>query len=182
MKCEVKWVYWCITKSKTSGAYGISVELFEILRDNAVKVLHSICQKIWKTQQWPQDRKDCFDCNPKERCFQRMFNYHTVALISHVTKVISPSKSLTLHELWNSTCSSWIWKCRGTRDQIANIHWIIKKKKQDNSRNTPTSDLLTMQKPLTVDHNKLWKTCRDWNTRPSYLPSEKSECRSRSNR
>ena len=70
-------------------------------------------------------------------------------------------------------------KDRGRRDQTANIHWVIRK--QENSRNTPTSALLTMQKPLTVNHNKLWKTHRDCNTRPSYLPSEKSVCKSRSN-
>ena len=99
LKYEVKGSFRSITMSKASGGDGIAVELFEILRDDAVKVLHSICQQIWKTQQWPQEWKGPLDCNPKERLFQRMFNYHTVALISHTTQVISPSKSSTVHEL-----------------------------------------------------------------------------------
>ena len=99
-----------ITTNKASGGDGIPVELFQILKDDAVKVLHSICQQMWKTQQWPQDWKDRFPCNPQEKWFQKMFNYHTVALISHATKVISPRKSWTVHELWNSICSSWIEK------------------------------------------------------------------------
>ena len=99
LKCEVKGAFRSITTSKASGGDGIAGELFEILRDDAVKVLHSICQQIWKTQQWPQEWKGRFDCNHKERRFQRTFNYHTVPLISHATKVISPSKSSTAHEL-----------------------------------------------------------------------------------
>ena len=85
--------------SKASGGDGIAVQLFQILENDAVKVLQSIYQQMWKTQQWPQDWKGHFPCNSKERRFQRMFNYHTVALISHATKVISPSKSSTVHEL-----------------------------------------------------------------------------------
>ena len=85
--------------SKASGGDGIAVELFQILKDDAVKVLHLTRRQIWKTQQWPQNWKGCFHCNPKERQFQRMFNYHTLALISHATKIISPSKSSTIHEL-----------------------------------------------------------------------------------
>ena len=108
MKCEVKGVFRSITIRKTSGGDGIARELFEILRNDAVKVLHSLCQQIWNTQQWPQDWKGHFDCNPKERQVQRMFNCHTFALISHATKVISPSKSSTVHQLWNSICSIWI--------------------------------------------------------------------------
>ena len=99
LKFEVKGAFRSITMSKASGGDGIAVELYEILRDDAVKVLHSICKQIWKPQQWPQDWKGRFDCNPKERQFQRMFNYHTFALISHSTKVIYPSKSSAVHEL-----------------------------------------------------------------------------------
>ena len=99
LKCEVKGAFRSVTMSKARGGDGIAGELFEILRDDAAKVLHSICQQIWKTQQWPQDWKGPLHCNPKERLFQRMFNYHAVALISHTTQVISPSKSSTVHEL-----------------------------------------------------------------------------------
>ena len=72
-ECEVKWALGSITMNKASGGYGIPVELFQILKDDAVKELHSICQQIWKTQQWPQDWKRCFQSNPKERQCQRMF-------------------------------------------------------------------------------------------------------------
>ena len=73
LECEVKWALGRITMNKASGGYGIPVELFQILKDDAVKVLHSICQQLWKTQQWPQDwKKVSFHSNPKERKFQRM--------------------------------------------------------------------------------------------------------------
>ena len=71
LECEVKWVLESITTNKASGGDGIPVELFQILRDDAVKVLHSVCQQIWKTQQWPQEWKRCFHSNPKERQSQR---------------------------------------------------------------------------------------------------------------
>ena len=72
LECEVKWALGSITTNKASGGIGIAVELFQILKDDAVKVLHSICQQIWKTQQWPQDGKVSFHSNPKERQCQRM--------------------------------------------------------------------------------------------------------------
>ena len=73
LECEVKWALESITMNKASGGDGIPVELFQILKDDVVKVLHSICQQIWKIQQWPQDWKRCFHSNPKERQCQRMF-------------------------------------------------------------------------------------------------------------
>ena len=72
LECEVKWALESITMNKASGGDGIPAELFQILKDDAVKVLHSICLQIWKTQQWPQDCKMCFQANPKERQCQRM--------------------------------------------------------------------------------------------------------------
>ena len=72
LDCEVKWALGSITTNKANGGGGIPVELFQVLKDDAVKVLHSICQQIWKTQQWPQDWKSCFHSNPKERQCQRM--------------------------------------------------------------------------------------------------------------
>ena len=73
LECEVKWAFGSITMNKAGGGDGIPVELFQILKDDAVKVLHSICQQIWKTQQWPQVEKVSFHSNPKERQCQRMF-------------------------------------------------------------------------------------------------------------
>ena len=72
LECEVKWVLGSITTNKASGGDGIPVEVFQILKDDAVKVLLSVCQQVWKTQQWPQDWKRCFHSNPKERQYQRM--------------------------------------------------------------------------------------------------------------
>ena len=89
LKCEVKWALESITMNKTSGGDGIPLELFQILKDDAVKVLRSICQQIWKTQQWPQDwKKSVFIPIPKKGNAKGCSNYHTVALISHSSKVM----------------------------------------------------------------------------------------------
>ena len=89
LQCEVKWALGSITTNKTSGGYGIPVELFEILKDDAVKVLHSICQQMWKTQQWTQDWKIAvFIPIPKKGNAKECSNYHTVALITHASKVM----------------------------------------------------------------------------------------------
>ena len=87
LECEVKWAFGNITTNKASGGDGIPVELFQILKDNAVKVLHSICQQIWKTQQWPRDWKtSVFIPIPKKGSAKKCSNYHTDALISHASK------------------------------------------------------------------------------------------------
>ena len=89
LECKVKWALGSITMNKASGGDGIPVELFQILKANAVKVLHSTCQKIWKTQQWPQDWKmSVFIAIPKEGNANKYSNYHTIALISHASKVM----------------------------------------------------------------------------------------------
>ena len=89
LECEVKWALGSITTNKASGADGILVELFQILKDDAVKVLHSICQQIWKTQQWPQDwKRSIFSPIPKKGNAKECSNYHTIALISHPSKVM----------------------------------------------------------------------------------------------
>ena len=89
LECEVKWALGRITTNKTSGGDGISVELFQILKDDAVKVLHSICQQIWKTQQWPQDwKRSVFISIPKKGNAKGCSNYCTIALISHSSKVM----------------------------------------------------------------------------------------------
>ena len=89
MECEVKWALGSITMSKASGGDGIPAELFQILKDDAVKVLHSICQQIWKMQQWPQDwKRSVFISIPKKGNTKQCSNYHTIALFSHASKII----------------------------------------------------------------------------------------------
>ena len=89
LECEVKWALESITTNKASGGDGIPVELFQILKDDAVKVLHSICQQIWKTQQWHQDwKRSVFIPIPKKGNAKECSNYRTIALISHTSKVM----------------------------------------------------------------------------------------------
>jgi len=89
LECEVKWVLGSITTNKGSGGDGIPVELFQILKDNAEKVLHSICQQMWKTQQWPQDwKRSVFIPIPKKGNAKECSNYCTIALLSHTSKVM----------------------------------------------------------------------------------------------
>ena len=125
-ECEVKWVLGCITTIKASGDDGILVELFQILKDDAVKVLHSICQQIWKTQQWPQDWKwSVFIPFPKKGNAKECSNYHTITLISHASKVMLKILQARLQQYMNCELPDIqvvLRKGRGTRDQIANIH------------------------------------------------------------
>ena len=89
LEYEVKWALGCITTNNASGGDGIPVELFQIMEDDAVKVLYSICQQIWKTQQWPQDwKRSVFIPIPKKGNVKQCSNYHTIALISHASKVV----------------------------------------------------------------------------------------------
>ena len=131
MECEVKGALGSITMNKTSGGDGIPGELFQILRDDAVKVLHSICQQISKTQQWPQDWKSMvFITIPKKSNVKERSNYSTIALISHASKVMVKILQARLQEYVNSELpdvQAGLRKVMGTRDQIANIHGIIKK-------------------------------------------------------
>ena len=159
LECEVKWALGSITMNKASGGDGIPVELFRILKDDAVKVLHSICQQIWKTQLWPQDwKRSVFTLIPKKGKAKECSNYCTIALISHASKVMLKIFQIRLQQYVNCELpdvQAGFRKGRGTRDQIANIHWIMEKarvfrKKQGSSRKTSTSALLTMPKPLTV--------------------------------
>ena len=103
LECEVKWALESITMNKASGGDGIPVELFQILKDDAVKVLHSICQQIWKTQQWPQDwKRSVFIPIPKKGNAKECSKYCTTALISHANKVMlknSPSQVSAIREL-----------------------------------------------------------------------------------
>ena len=131
LECEVKWALGSITKNKASAGDGIPVELFQILKDDAVNVLHSICQQIWKTQQWPQDWKmSVFIPIPKKGNAKECSNYHTIALISHTSKVMLKILKARLQQYLYCELpdvQAGFRKGRRTRDQIANIHWIIKK-------------------------------------------------------
>ena len=131
LECEVKWPLESITMDKASGGDGIPVELFQILKDDAVKVLHSICQQIWKTQQWPQDRKrSIFIPIPKKGNAKECSNYCTIALISHASKVMLKILQARLQQYVNRELpdvQAGFRKGRGTRDQIASIRWIIEK-------------------------------------------------------
>ena len=152
LECEVKWALESITTNKASGGDRIPVELFQILEDDAVKVLHSICQQIWKTQQRPQDgKRSVFIPIPKKGNAKECSNYRTLALISHASKVMLKILQARLQQYMNRELpdvQAGFRKGRGTRDQIANItgSW----KKQESSRKTSISALLTMPKPLTV--------------------------------
>ena len=124
LECEVKWALGSITTSKASRGDGIPVELFQILKD-AVKVLHSICQQIWKTQQWPQDwQRSVFIPIPKKDNAKECSNYHTIALISHTSKVMLKILQARLQQYVNHELpdiQAGFRKGRGTRDEIANI-------------------------------------------------------------
>ena len=136
--------------NKASGGDGIPAELFQVLKDDAMKVLQSICQQIWKAKQWPQDwKRSVFIPVPKKGNAKECLNYHTIVLTSHTSKVMLKILQARLQQYMNQKLSdvqAEIRKSRGTRDEIANICWIIEK--QGNSGKTSAS--LTMLKPLTV--------------------------------
>ena len=164
LECEVKWALESITTNKASGGDGIPVELFQILKDVAVKVLHSICQQIWKTQQWPQDwKRSVFIPIPKKGNTKECSNYHTIALISHASKVmlkilLARLQQYVNHEL--SDVQAGFSKGRGTRHQIANIHWIIEKATEFQKK--IYFCFIDYAKSFDcVDHNKLWKNIQE---------------------
>ena len=138
--------------NKASGGDGILVELFQILKYDAAKVLHSICQQIWETQQWPQDQKrSVFIPTPKKDNAKACSNYRTIELISHASKVVLKILQARLQQYVNCELpdvQAGFRKGRGTRDQIANIHWIIEKARE--FQKNIYCCLLTMPKPLTM--------------------------------
>ena len=134
LECEVKWALESITMNKASGGDGIPVELFQILKDDAVKVLPSICQQIWKTQQWPQEWKmSVFIPIPKKGNSKECSNYCTIARISHASKVMLKILQARLQQYVNcelSDAQAGFRKGRGTRDKISNIRWIMEKARE----------------------------------------------------
>ena len=134
LECEVKWALGSIATNKSSGSDGIRAMLFQILKDDAVKVLPSICQQIWKTQQWPQDwKRSVFIPIPKKGNAKECSNYPTIAFISYPRKVMLKILQARLRQYMNQELPDvqiGFIKGKGTRDQIANIHWIIEKARE----------------------------------------------------
>ena len=146
--------------NKASGGDGIPVELFQVLQDDAVKVLHSICQQIWKAHQWPQDGKmSVFIPTPKKGNAKECSNYHTIALISHHSKVILKILQTRLQQYVNRELpdvQAGFRKGRGTRDQIANICLFIEKAREF-QKNIYFCFSVYTKAFDSVDHNKLLK-------------------------
>ena len=132
LECEVKWALGSIATNKTSGGDGIPAELFKILKDESVEILHLICQQIWNSQQWPQDWKRLvFIPVPKKGNAKEHSNYHTVALILHASKVMLKILQARFQQYVNRELpdiQAGFRKGRGIRDQIANIYWIVDSK------------------------------------------------------
>ena len=170
--------------NKASGGDRIPVELFKILKDDAVKVLHSICQEIWKTWQWPQDwKRSIFIPIPKKGNARECSNYCTIALISPASKVMIKILQARLQQYINCELpdvQAHFRKGRGTRDQIDNICWIIEKAREF-QKNIYFCFIDYAKAFDCVHHNKLKNSERDGNTRPPELSLEKPVCRSGSN-
>ena len=161
LECEVKWAF---TKNKASGGDGIPAELFHILKDDAVKVLHSICQQIWKTQQWPQDwKRSVFIPIPKKGNAKERSNYQKVGLISHASKAMLKILQARLQQYVNHEfldVQVGYRKGRRSRDQIANIRWIIEKARE--FQKIMYFCFIDFIKAFDcVDHNKLWKILKE---------------------
>ena len=164
LECEVKWALESITKNKASGGDGIPVELFEILEDDAVKVLLSICQHIWKTQQWPQDwKRSVFIPVPKKGNAKECSNYCAIALISHASKAMLKILQARLQQYMYRELpdvQAGFRKVRGTRGHIANIRWIIEKAREF-QKNIIFCFIDYAKAFDCVDHNKLWKILKE---------------------
>ena len=172
------------TDPKASGGDGIPVEIFQILKDDDVKVLHSICQQIWKTQQWPQDwKKSDFIPIPKKGNAKECSNYCTIALISHASKVMLTILQPGFNSTWTMNLQMFkvnLEKAEEPEIKVPTSIGSLKKARefQKNIYFCITDYAKTFD---CVDYNKLENSERDGTTRPPYLPPEKSVCRSRSN-
>ena len=151
LECAVKWALGSITMNKASGGDRIPAELFQITKDDVVKVLHSICQQIWKTQQWPQDwKRSVFIPIPKKGNAKECPNCPTTILISYASKVMLKILQARLQMYMNQELLDLqaVFRKGTDRDQIANIHWIREKARELQKKSTSAS--LTMLKLLTV--------------------------------
>ena len=152
LECEVKWALESITANKASGGDGILVELFQILKDDAVKVLHSICQQIWKTQQWPQDwNRSVFIPIPKKGNAKECSSYRTIALISEASKVVLKILQARLQKYVNHEIQMFKLVLEKAEEPEIKLPTSAgSSTKQESSRKTSIFALLTMPKPLTV--------------------------------
>jgi len=164
LKFEVKWALGSITTNKASGGDGIPVELFQILKDDAVKVLHSICQQIWKIQQWLQDWKSSiFISIPKKGNVKECSYYCTIVLISCISKVMLKILQASLQQYLICELpdvQAGLRKGRGTRDQISNIRWIIEKAREF-QKNIYFCFIDHAKAFDCMDHNKLMKILQE---------------------
>ena len=152
LECDIKWALESITTNKASGCDGIPDELFQILKDDTVKVLHSICQQIWKTQQWSQDwKRSVFIPIPKKGNAEECSNYCTIALISHASKVMLKILQASLQQYMNRELPDVQPGVRKAEEPEIKLPTSTgSAKKQESSRKISVSALLTMPKPLTV--------------------------------
>ena len=164
LKSEAKWALGSITTNKASRGDGIPAELFQILKDDAVKALHSICQQIWKTQQWPQDwKRSVFIPIPKKGNAKECSSYCTIALILHAGKVILKILQARFQQYMNHELpdiQTRFRKGRGTIYQISNICWIIEKAKEF-QKNIYFCSIDYTKAFDCVDHKKLWKILQE---------------------
>ena len=164
LECEVKWALESITTNKASGGDGIPVELFQILKDDAVKVLHSMSQQIWNTQQRPQGwKRSVFIPIPKKDNSKECSNYCTIALFSHGSNVMlkilqGRHQQYVNHEI--PEVQAGFKKGRGTRDQIANICWIMEKAREF-QKNIYFFFIDYAKAFDWLDHKKLWKILKE---------------------
>ena len=184
LEYEVKWALQSIILNTASGGDGIPVQLLQILKDDAVKVLHSICQQIWKSEQWPQDwKRSIFIPIPKKGNAKECSNYRTTALISHTSKVMLKILQARLQQYVNwrlPVVQAGFRKSRGTKDQISNICWIIEKARE--FQKNIHLGFIDYAKALTLRSTiNCGKFGKRWNTRPPDLHPEKPVCRSGSN-
>ena len=163
LEFKVKWDLGSIITNKASGGDGIPVELFQILKDDAVKMLHSMCQQMWKTQQWPQVwKRSVFIPIPKKGNAKECSNYCTAAFISHTSKVMLKIPQARLQQYVNRELpdvQAGFREGRGARDQIANIRWIIEEARE--FQKNIYFALLTMTKPLTVWITTNWEILQE---------------------
>ena len=152
LEYEVKWALGSITMNKASGGVGIPAELFQILKDDAVKVLHSLCQLIWKTQQWPQDwKRSVFIPIPKKGNAKECSNYHTIALTSHASKVMLKVLQARLQQYVNHELPDVEAALEKAEEAEIKLPTSVgSSKKQKTSQKTSPFALLTTPKPLTV--------------------------------
>ena len=164
LECEVRWALGSITTNKASGGDRIPAELFQIPKGGAVKVLHSICQQIWRTQQWPQDwKRSVFLPIQKKGNAKKHRNYRTIALISHASKVMLKVLQARLQQYVNQELTdvqARFRKGRGTRDEIAKIRWITEKARE--FQQNMYFCFIDYSKAFDgVDHEKLWKILQE---------------------